>query len=242
MLLKQLRRNLFNNKRYILYALGEFLLIVAGILVALQVDNWREQIANEKKIKQYYSLLVNDLQDQLVEIDAQMHAEQEIVQQAEMLLKQYDINKGFIADSAYYHTLGNINKWRTFTKIDPVYAQLLATGDVGLIQNSTLKQDVFAYYHQLHKIEAVITENHSYLINSFSPLILRVSDHRLPVPISGKSYLENFIQQTLDRNEVRLELFNAIKFRYHLAIVNSGYLEELRQRSVTLKNALTQEL
>jgi len=42
---RQFRKNLTGShqvRRYLLYALGEILLVVLGILIALQVDNWNE--------------------------------------------------------------------------------------------------------------------------------------------------------------------------------------------------------
>ena len=40
-----LQRLLIKNRfsKYLLYAVGEILLVVIGILIALQVDNWNEE-------------------------------------------------------------------------------------------------------------------------------------------------------------------------------------------------------
>ena len=50
--LRQIRQRLLTENRaskYLLYAVGEIMLVVIGILIALQIDNW-----NEKRIKQRY--------------------------------------------------------------------------------------------------------------------------------------------------------------------------------------------
>ncbi|MEO1437908.1 MAG: DUF6090 family protein, partial [Bacteroidota bacterium] len=36
-------------KRYLLYAIGEILLVMIGILLALQVNNWNQERVNNKK-------------------------------------------------------------------------------------------------------------------------------------------------------------------------------------------------
>ncbi|MEZ4899579.1 MAG: DUF6090 family protein [Saprospiraceae bacterium] len=56
-LLKQIRRKLLdegNLKRYLIYASGEILLVMIGILLALQVNNWNE--ARKAGIKEIESL------------------------------------------------------------------------------------------------------------------------------------------------------------------------------------------
>lgn len=256
MLLRNLRRTLVSNKKYGLYALGEIILVVAGILIALQVDSWRESVANEQKATTYMSVIHNDLNDQLAEIEAQTREELAILRDSESLIKDFTPQNKFIINEQFSSSIGNINNWRTFIKIDPGYQQLLATGDIGLISNQNLKQEIFAYYHQLQKVEQIIDENHQYVQNSFLPLILTVSNHSLPnfqstlyqrivklgyVPanvnevLSNTKIAEDVIQEKVNKPDVKLELFNAIKLRYRIAAVHLSYLEDLKARTVRLK-------
>ncbi len=80
------QRLLTDNKfsKYLLYAVGEILLVVIGILIALQVDSWNE----ERKTKQR-------LDDFLVEIQQDL---------SDDILKANDIIDGFIdKDSMFRH-------------------------------------------------------------------------------------------------------------------------------------------
>ncbi len=47
---------------YLIYAIGEIFLVVVGILIAVQIDDWNESSKNEEIAKSYKSSLVNDLQ------------------------------------------------------------------------------------------------------------------------------------------------------------------------------------
>lgn len=62
---KLLVENRFN--KYLVYAVGEIVLVVIGILIALQINNWNEQRANEERIKttlkQIQKDLINDIQE-----------------------------------------------------------------------------------------------------------------------------------------------------------------------------------
>ena len=62
---RQLRHRLLTENqlsRYLLYAIGEILLVVIGILIAFQVDNWNE---DRKRRKAEHELLLN-LKEELV--------------------------------------------------------------------------------------------------------------------------------------------------------------------------------
>ena len=63
-LFRKIRRRLLNNgnfSRYLLYAAGEIILVVVGILIALQINNWNESRKNDKQLTQILSTIRQDL-------------------------------------------------------------------------------------------------------------------------------------------------------------------------------------
>jgi hypothetical protein len=51
-----------NQSRYLVYAIGELLLVIVGILVALQLDNWNQERQEQEQIAEYARALVDDLE------------------------------------------------------------------------------------------------------------------------------------------------------------------------------------
>lgn len=51
-----------NQSRYLVYAIGELLLIIVGILIALQLDNWNQERQEQEQIAKYARALVDDLE------------------------------------------------------------------------------------------------------------------------------------------------------------------------------------
>jgi len=49
--------------RYLRYALGEILLVVIGILIALQINNWNEERLERKLEREYLASMLNDLRE-----------------------------------------------------------------------------------------------------------------------------------------------------------------------------------
>ncbi len=54
-----------NPKRYLIYAIGEILLVVIGILIALQINNWNEGQKNHRAEKEKYAAIILDLERDL---------------------------------------------------------------------------------------------------------------------------------------------------------------------------------
>ena len=50
-----------NLKKYLFYAIGEILLVMVGILLALQVNNWNQNISRARLETNYLKRLQNDL-------------------------------------------------------------------------------------------------------------------------------------------------------------------------------------
>ena len=63
-LLRRIRQSLLGSgqtSRYILYAIGEIALVVIGILIALQINNWNESKKLHHTQKVYLKEIRNDL-------------------------------------------------------------------------------------------------------------------------------------------------------------------------------------
>ncbi len=61
---RKIRQTLIAENRfskYLLYAIGEIMLVVIGILIALQINNWNEGRKLDKRVQQNYHQILEDL-------------------------------------------------------------------------------------------------------------------------------------------------------------------------------------
>ena len=66
---RRLRSDVLSEKRsfrYVRYAIGELVLVVFGILIALQINNWNEDRIEQRQITEYAHALIKDLERDLV--------------------------------------------------------------------------------------------------------------------------------------------------------------------------------
>ena len=74
-LLRKIRRKLMEKNKfttYLLYAIGEIVLVVIGILIAVSINNWNQQLKNDKRISQALTFLTNELKEDSVQISIQL--------------------------------------------------------------------------------------------------------------------------------------------------------------------------
>ena len=75
-LFNNIRKKLINDKpsalrtaNYLKYAIGEIILVVIGILIALQINNWNERQIEKKQIRNIYARIVRDFNNTAKEIE-----------------------------------------------------------------------------------------------------------------------------------------------------------------------------
>ena len=91
---RQIRQSLImENKtgKYLKYAIGEIVLVVIGILIALQINNWNEQRKEDRLEAEYYCRLLEDAQQDLEQVNQFIKASEERLaasNQAVRLLQQ----------------------------------------------------------------------------------------------------------------------------------------------------------
>ena len=136
---RSIRYNLMeNNKasRYLIYAIGEIVLVVIGILIALQINNWNE--GRKDKIKEH-SILVQ-LEEEYIanlqQLNEKMQLRTRIIQSGFTLLRYMNSPELVQRDSIIFH-LSNIIFDPTF---DPIQNDLISSGNIRLIRNQRLRK------------------------------------------------------------------------------------------------------
>lgn len=146
-------------KGYLLYAIGEILLVVIGILIALQINNWSEQYKDRQLEQVYYCKLLEDVnQDQLLlekltaENESRIKASNEMIQ----LLQQESPDRSKVANKMR----GAIAKTTfTFKPSLAAFDDLKSSGNLSIIRDSNLKSRLLNYYATMQGYADVIDIN-----------------------------------------------------------------------------------
>jgi len=122
--------------KYLKYAIGEILLVVVGILIALSINNWNE--SRKEHIHEIVLLkqLQTEFNSNLQQLDEKIFIRQEIMNSASRLLSYIDNPETRIKDSINKHVALSIG----YTTFDPIVSDLSSSGGLKLIKNNDLKQ------------------------------------------------------------------------------------------------------
>ncbi|WP_339839569.1 DUF6090 family protein [uncultured Flavobacterium sp.] len=69
---RKIRKNMLSERKtvkYLKYAIGEIVLVVIGILIALQINNWNEHRKQNETLHGIYQIIKEDIATDIVEID-----------------------------------------------------------------------------------------------------------------------------------------------------------------------------
>jgi uncharacterized protein DUF6090 len=161
---RKIRQQLLTENKfskYILYAIGEIILVVFGILIALQVNTWNQNLKLEKLENSYYLNILNDLHNDSLEFDRKNKNALRNISKLNNILNfinnNYDFSKTQIdsisfGDRSYADTLALIFSVSQagFLQFPQIYSNtitdLRSTGNIKLFKNDTLKNSILEYY------------------------------------------------------------------------------------------------
>ncbi|MBO0331893.1 DUF6090 family protein [[Muricauda] lutisoli] len=135
---RKIRQNLLSEGKtgkYLKYAIGEIILVVIGILIALQINNWNEGRKDRIKEQVILKQLQEDYQANLVQLEQKIETREKVLTSAFRLLRAFDNPVGIVRDSVI-QDLAMVRNDPTF---DPIQNDLISSENLRLIRNGKLK-------------------------------------------------------------------------------------------------------
>jgi Family of unknown function (DUF6090) len=165
---KNVRQQLASENKvvaYLRYAVGEILLVVIGILIALQVNNWnanRKQHIDEIKILQN---IKKSVEEDMVSLKWQIISFDIAAKSIEIILKSLKQDLAY-NDSLNFHFANTTQLWAP--QINTEVFESLSSTDLNVISNDSLKLEIISYY-------SLAKGNFTVLINRYTNIIENAS-------------------------------------------------------------------
>ena len=148
---------------YILYAIGEILLVVIGILIALQINSWSNKNYN-LEIEYLKGIKTNIISD-ISELEWHFEADTTKLNSYTFLIRAL-ISDNIVSNSQDLITnLYASTGYSWFEGENVVFEDMTSSGRLNLIQSDTLKYTIQKYYRFFHSHPKVFQFRHKSLLS-----------------------------------------------------------------------------
>lgn len=207
-----------NLKRYLMYAIGEVLLVMIGISLAFQVNNWNDnRIKGNSEIRYY-----ENIRDQIAD-------------DGRLIQSQIDFNNRYMAQFNYANEIlesndrsrmdtlgliiGNLTQYSDFDRQGNIYENMVNSGEVKLLRNHDiinglrLLEEKYHYTNRMENIHYDASMN--FVAPSISP-VLKFSNGKVQKPDQVYHYeFQNLVLSLLqimeEKDKVYHETLNQIE-------------------------------
>ena len=260
---RKIRQRLLQENRvskYLVYAVGEIVLVVIGILIALQINNWNENRKDRVKEKHYISNLIRDVKNQIKSIKEHKTFEEKVINQIGLVLTKVKKNNGFSNTNEQLKELQNLVPIITFKVYASTFSDLQSSGNMSLISNKDLSDKINQYYIELLNFRVVTNENsndaNKYIMEPLmdfsqfitanmelpdtfdSQVILEQARKRYKVKESTIKIYDQTALLNLKDPQIGLRIINAINFKETISIFGIERLKERLKESEQILEAL----
>lgn len=233
---RKIRQSLLpGNKfsRYLFYATGEIVLVVVGILIALALNNRKEQRAVAQSEYLYMVNLKEDLQADLDLYEAYFVRNRELYQLIDSLIVQLSAeNYRSTSDATAYQARIMTTKWNRVRPVERTFEQMKSSGQLKIISNHRVSDGISDYYNSIFELE---TYNEALVLwlEHYISLMGRVYDGKVLFEIlktRQKVFVANTAIITDDRKDIN-ELITSLQYIYGAIKLSEDLVVQRREKA-----------
>ncbi len=192
--------------KYLIYAFGEIVLVVIGILIALQINNWNENRKESNKEDQLIDVLITDLQSKKAEFVSDLAVGKSIIQNSDITINHWKRNSEvdtlnlkfllkYLAEDDWF-----------FDENSPIYATISGSELWKQLPDSLNKQIDDMYRLRFGRIKSAFVKQSEYALNG--KLNFLAANHLLELNEST-SEIQQIVTEKDEEFIILLELFKS---------------------------------
>jgi hypothetical protein len=133
------------TSKYFKYAIGEIVLVVIGILIALQINNWNENRIIIKNQEKYLMLLKKEVQNNIEQLEKANKRVKGMWEAQKELINLIESNRDTITEKYVNSMLNRAFGPKTYVELEKsVISELKTTGELKNINNDSIRKKIVA--------------------------------------------------------------------------------------------------
>jgi len=199
---RHIRRTLINQNqmgKYFKYAVGEILLVVIGILIALQINNWNENNKERAIETSYLKRLLIDLEENNTLWEQTLKRKEKQLAAAHIFLNfKFSKNQDSVAKLVpHFLALGN---WKDININQVTFNEMVSSGTVNIITNDSIKiklLDLDKLYNAIINNQELLKQEHNNRLHEPTMNIVNTSYAFAIDPNQNKAIKRKFSEKEL---------------------------------------------
>ncbi len=242
-----LTENKFN--KYLVYAIGEIVLVVIGILIALQINNWNQNRINTGKQQDYLLGLKNDLEIQIRLFDFSDQFFDRIIVEGESILADFSSLGKLTEIDSINSKLTTLMYTKQYPEITTTFNELNSTGQFNLIKEKSIRSEVIRYYQRTEYDKTAIDGNiNNVIYTQIFPIIksmVVIHPENFGFENNKINLMENLkttFEHNLNDSIKEFELLNAISLRIIIAKSDKNKIRDSKSQAEQLLTLINLEI
>ena len=218
--------------KYLKYAIGEIILVVIGILIAIQLNEWRNDIINTKQKQKVLVTLKTDFEVSLTRLDTvYYHQEQSLFK----FRKSRDLidSINYVTDNTVLReNLAHGGHGNSFNPINGALRSAISSGDIHLIENERLIELLFSWEDLVLDSYEEIEVLRKYALETYWPLLHKYTQmaetFKNIIRRNGSTHPSDFVglfKDPLFENYTQEMIFKSYNYRQELKGIRINNLE-----------------
>ncbi|MFH6769749.1 DUF6090 family protein [Gaetbulibacter aquiaggeris] len=256
------QKMLIENKfsKYLIYAIGEIILVVIGILIALAINNWKENQKLRNQEITYLNNLRDDLETQINMLDIYIDYENIIIDHSNDIIEHYELNEGFKNMDSIFPKLNDLTTRWTFSNANTTLLQMLNSNQINIIQNTKLKEELIGFNQQIDLFTRNTNINNTNLVDNLTTgtfissggfasygnskrMVQKFNDfYPFQNKIINDDDLKKILIQVINEPKNKLEIANKITYRNTISSLQKSGNEAIKDKAVQLLQLLNEEI
>ena len=218
--------------KYLKYAIGEIILVVIGILIAIQLNEWRNDIVNTNQKQKVLLALKMDFEENLSKLDTVYYHQEKSIRK---FLKSRNLidSINYVTDNTVFkENLGHGGYGYSFSPINGALRSAISSGDIHLINGERLTKLLFSWedlvidsYEEVELLRSYGTDPYVRLIHNYTQAreLGKKSPNR-----NGSKHPSNFVglfKDPLFENYNQQMIYYAYNYMVELKVIKIINLE-----------------
>ncbi|MBC2838826.1 hypothetical protein [Robiginitalea sp. SC105] len=160
--LRNIRRQLIGGnkfKKYLLYAVGEILLVVVGILIALYLDDLQAQKRLDAREQAYLTRFEKELEANLLEMDRLLVSSDSTLVRIDSLIAVSLGELPPVSHTTFNRLAVAALDYLVFMAAEATVEDLVGTGDLDIIRDPDIREAIASWKSGLMTIRSLETDN-----------------------------------------------------------------------------------